>query len=113
MGLAELYTKFELKIYKGVAKRVNTEKTMPSKALQVWFLVIHSASNGLDGGTGCKFFYIIQLYRPICGCVAYSFHMIHERTLLKSGFLQLGHIAPWDHRILVGQYEIIITFRPP
>ena len=28
-------------------------------------------------------------------CVAYSIHMIHENTLLKPGFLQLGHIAPW------------------
>ena len=27
-------------------------------------------------------------------CVAYSFHMIYGYTLLKSQFLQLGHIAP-------------------
>ena len=46
-------------------------------------------------------------------CVAYSIHMIHENTLLKSGFLQLGHFASWGHRILVGSYEMIITFEPP
>ena len=44
--------------------------------------------------------------------VAYSIHMIHENTLLKSGFLQLGY-APWAHMILVGPYEMIITFEPP
>ena len=46
-------------------------------------------------------------------CVAYSFHMINKYTLLNSGFLQLGHIAPWGHRIIVGPYEMIITFEPP
>ena len=39
--------------------------------------------------------------------------MIHENTLLKSGFLQLGNIATWGHRILVEPYEMVITFEPP
>ena len=43
----------------------------------------------------------------------YSIHIIQENTLLKAGFLQLGHIAPWGHKILVGPYEMIITFEPP
>ena len=34
-------------------------------------------------------------------------HMIHENTLLLSGFLQLGHIAAWGHRIIVEQYKMV------
>ena len=58
---------------------------------------------------GTKYNYIDQSVV----CVAYSFHMTYKYTLLKSGFLQLGDIAPWGHRIIVGPYEMIITFEPP
>ena len=37
----------------------------------------------------------------------------HDYTLSKSQFLQLGHIASWGHRILVGSYEMIITIESP
>ena len=30
---------------------------MPSEALSVLFLDIHSASSGIDGGTGCNFIF--------------------------------------------------------
>ena len=46
-------------------------------------------------------------------CVAYSFHMIYENILSKSEFPQSGHIVPWDHRILVDPYEMIITLETP
>ena len=67
-------------------------------------------------GTGCNFICFSIKYKYIdqsLVCVAYSIHLIHENTLLKSGFLQLGHIAPWGRMILVGPYEMIITFEPP
>ena len=31
--------------------------SMPSEALSVLFLDIHSASSGIDGGTGCNFIF--------------------------------------------------------
>ena len=89
---------------------------MPSKALLVRFLDIHSASNGINGGTGCNYIFFGEKYNYIdqsVVCVAYSFYMIHEGTLLKSGFLPLRHIAPWGHRILVGPYEMILPFEQP
>ena len=69
---------------------------MPSESLLVMFSGINGASNGIGGGTGCNFifFYIkYKYFNQSLVCVAYSIHMIHENTL--SGFLQLGHIAPW------------------
>ena len=87
---------------------------MPSETLSVWLSGINSASNGIDGGTGCNlfiFFDKIQLHRPISGlcCVFYSYDS--RKHIIESGFLQLGHIAPWGHRIPVGP-EKIITFEP-
>ena len=41
---------------------------MPSEALSVRFLDIHSASSGIHEGTGCNFIFFsdkIQLNRPI------------------------------------------------
>ena len=90
---------------------------MPSESLSVRLSGINSASNGFDGGTGCNFILFFSIkynyFEQSLVCVAYSIHMIHENTLLKSGFLQLGHIAPWGHRIIVGPYEMIITFEQP
>ena len=57
---------------------------------------------------GTKYNYIDQSVF----CVAYSIHMTYKYTLLKKGFLQFGDIAPWGHRIIVGPYEMIITFEP-
>ena len=89
---------------------------MPSKSLSVRLIGINSASNGINGGTGCNFIFLWTEYNYIdqsVVCVAYSFHMTYKYTLLKSGFLQLGDIAPWGHWIIVGPYEMIITFEPP
>ena len=88
---------------------------MPSETVPVRYLDIHSASNGIDGGTGCDFIIFWIKYNYIdqsIVCVVYSFRMIHEYTLLKSKFLQFGQIAPCDHIIQVGPYETIITFEP-
>ena len=48
------------------------------------------------------FFDKIQVHRPISSlcCLFYSYDS--RKHIIKSGFLQLGHIAPWEHRILVG-----------
>ena len=41
---------------------------MPSEALSVRFLDIHSASSGIDGGTGCSFiFFRIDIVCSIMG----------------------------------------------
>ena len=89
---------------------------MPSESLSVRLSGIICTSNGIDGGTDCNFIFFfdkIQVLRPISGlcCVFYSYDS--RKHIIKSGFLQLGHIAPWGHRILVGPYEMIITFEPP
>ena len=34
--------------------------SMPSEALSVLFLDIHSASSGIDGGTGCNFIFLVH-----------------------------------------------------
>ena len=62
---------------------------MPSESLSVRFSVINSASNGISGGTGCNFIFFSIKYKYFeqsLVCVAYSIHMIHEKTSLKSGF---------------------------
>ena len=89
---------------------------MPSESLSVRFSGINGASSRIGGGTGCNLINFddkIQVNQPIfsLSCVFYSYDS--RNTLLKSGFLQLGHTASWGHRILVGSYEMIITFEPP
>ena len=56
---------------------------------------------------GIKYNYIDQSVV----CAANSFHMIHENTLLKLGFL--GTYRTMGHRTLVGPYEMIIMFELP
>ena len=54
---------------------------MPSESLSVRLSGINSASNGIHGGTGCNFIYIILGNNYIdqsAACVAYSFHMIYD-----------------------------------
>ena len=86
---------------------------MPSESLSVRFPGINSASNGIGGGTGCNFIFFfdkIQVHQPISGlcCLFYSYDS--RKHIIKSGFLQLGHIAPSGRMVLVGLYEMIITF---
>ena len=85
---------------------------MPSESLSVRLSGINSASNAIDGGKGYNFFTFFSIkykyFDQSLVCVTYYIQMIHENTLLKSGFLQLGHIAPWGHRILVRAYEMIV-----
>ena len=86
---------------------------MPSESLSVRLTRINSASNGINGGTGCNFIFFwdkIQLHRPICRLCSEFFSYDSRKYIIKSGFLQLGHIAPWDHRILVGPYNMIIIY---
>ena len=67
---------------------------MPSESLSVRLSGINSASSGIGGGTGCNSIFFSIKYKYFdqsLVCVAYSIHMIHENTLLNSGFLQLGH----------------------
>ena len=58
---------------------------MPLESLSVRLSGINSASNGIDGGTGCNLFIYFKInYNYIdqsAVCVAYSFHMIHEYPL--------------------------------
>ena len=71
--------------------------SMPSESLSVRLSGINSASNDIDGGTGCNFIYFRIKYNYIdqsAVYVAHYFHITLKYTLLKSGFLQLGHIAP-------------------
>ena len=85
---------------------------MPSESLSVSIvppMALTGAQVVIVYFFGTKYNYIDQSVV----CVAYSFHMTYKYTLLKSGFLQLGDIAPWGHRIIVGPYEMIITFEPP
>ena len=70
---------------------------MPSESLSVRLSGINSASNGLAEAQVVILYFFRIKYEYIdqsLVCVAYSIHMIHENTLLKSRFLQLGHIAP-------------------
>ena len=63
---------------------------MPSESLSVRFSEINRASNCIGGVTGCNFIlFFLDKYKYFdqsLVCVAYSIHMIHENTLLKSGF---------------------------
>ena len=49
---------------------------MPSEALSVLFLDVHSASNGIDGGTGCNF---ILFFAYMLQCIR-NFLCVHEHT---------------------------------
>ena len=64
---------------------------MPSESLSVRLTGINSASNGINGVTGCNFIFFFGIkYNYIdqsVVCAANSFHMIHENTSLKSEFL--------------------------
>ena len=90
---------------------------MPWQSLSVRFSGINSASNGIDRGASCNFVIFCSIkykyFDQYLVFFANSVHMIHENTLFKSGFLQLGHIASWGHRILVASYEMSIKFEPP
>ena len=78
---------------------------MPSEALKVRLSGVNSASNGIGGCTGCNFIFFsdkTQVLRTISSlfCLFYSYDS--RKHIIKSEFLQLGDIAPWGHRILVG-----------
>ena len=84
---------------------VNNNKSMQSESLSVRLSGINSAFNGIDGGTGCNFFFIKYNYiNQSVVWVAYCFHCDSRVRIVESGFLKLGHIAPWGHRIIVGPY---------
>ena len=56
---------------------------MPSESLSVRLTGINSASNGINGGTGCNFIFFWIKYNYIdqsVVCVAYSFQMMYEYT---------------------------------
>ena len=56
---------------------------MPSESLSVRSSGINSASNGIDGGTGCNFIFFEIKYNHIDQSVVFvanSFHMIYEYT---------------------------------
>ena len=69
---------------------------MPSEALSVTSSGVNSASNDIDGGTGCNFIFFLDKYsyidQSILGIVL-QFIIIYEYASCNSGFHQLGHIA--------------------
>ena len=53
------------------------------------------------------FFDKIQILRPIFGLCRVFYSYDARKHIIKSGFLQLGHIAPCGHRILVDHTNIL------
>ena len=89
---------------------------MPSESLSVRLTWINSASNGINGVTGCNFiffWYQIQLHRPICRLCCEFFSYDSRKHIIKIRISLIGTYRTMGHRTLVGPYEMIIMFELP
>ena len=89
---------------------------MPSESLSVRLTGINSASNGINGVTGCNFIFFwdqIQLHRPICRLCCEFFSYDSRKHIIKIRISLIGTYRTMGHRTLVGPYEIIIMFELP
>ena len=88
---------------------------MPSESLSVRLTGINSASNGINGVTGCNFIFFLGSNTITSTNLSFVLRILYDsrKHIIKIRISLIGTYRAMGHRTLVGPYEMIIMFELP